>query len=111
MYRSEKTAKYAKGSFSLFHDDCDCQIVPEWDRDQAHIEGYDPDRMYSEYMHARSLIENGGLDDDTYRMIKATTKGNPDNPNDPNTLVYLMRRLYPDRYKDGYGVPRPSRSH
>lgn len=42
VYRSEKTAKYAKGSFSLFHDDCDCQIVPEWDRDQAHIEAMTP---------------------------------------------------------------------
>ena len=70
------------------------------------IEGYDPDRMYSEYMHARNLIENGGLDDDTYRMIKATTKGNPDNPNDPNTLVYLMRRLLQTDTRTGMGVPR-----
>ena len=41
----------------------------------------------------------------------AQVPSNPDNPNDPNTITYVMRRLYPDRYKDGYGVPRPSHSN
>ncbi|MFT8592435.1 MAG: hypothetical protein ABF747_02320 [Bifidobacterium sp.] len=49
VYHSEKSA----GEFSEWHNDCHCQIVPEWDRETAHIEGYDPEGMYSQYLQAR----------------------------------------------------------
>lgn len=50
VYHSSKLA----GGDEHFHDDCDCQIVADFDKDQAHIEGYDPDRYYQMYQAARS---------------------------------------------------------
>lgn len=49
VYWSRETA----GLNDHWHNDCDCQIVAEWDRDKAHIEGYDPDRLYEMYQAAR----------------------------------------------------------
>lgn len=49
VYLSQGTA----GINDHYHDDCDCMVVAEWDRDKAHIEGYDPDRLYDMYRAAR----------------------------------------------------------
>lgn len=57
VYHSESTA----GEHDDWHDDCDCQVVMSWDRDEPHIEGYDPDRMYGEYMAATEEV--GGAHD------------------------------------------------
>ena len=75
-----------KGSGNEFHHDCDCEIVPSWDRKKAHIDGYDPDAMYDRYQQAREAVMNMGED-----------------PNDSHTLLAVMRRLHPDAYKDGIG--------
>lgn len=85
VYLSEKLAGI-KGSGNEFHHDCDCEIVPSWDRKKAHIDGYDPDAMYDRYQQAREAVMNMGED-----------------PNDSHTLLAVMRRLYPDAYKDGIG--------
>ncbi|MFR0868702.1 MAG: hypothetical protein ACLSGS_06645 [Adlercreutzia sp.] len=66
----------------------------------AHIEGTIP-TAYAEYLNARSKIENDELDDDTYRMIKATTKG-VESTTQHDHLCDAP--TYPDRYKDGYGA-------
>lgn len=62
-----------------YHDDCDCQVVVEFDREQHHIEGYDPDRLYDIYMRARS--SSGAATD--------------------KAIAAEMRRLEPDLFKDG----------
>lgn len=62
-----------------YHDDCDCQVVPSWDAESAHIEGYDPDGLFAVYEKAR---EEAGS-------------------NDPNDIAAAMRRLEPDRFTDG----------
>lgn len=49
VYWSRETA----GLNDHWHNDCDCQIVAEWDRDRAHIDGYDPDRLHEMYQAAR----------------------------------------------------------
>ena len=85
VYLSEKLAGI-KGSGNEFHHDCDCEIVPSWDRKKAHIDGYDPDAMYDRYQQAREAVMNRGED-----------------PNDSHTLLAVMRRLHPDAYKDGIG--------
>lgn len=61
-----------------WHDKCDCQIIPEWDAQNAHIEGYDPDAMYERYQEAVKVA--GG---------------------DQKDIVAALRRLYPDQYTDG----------
>lgn len=85
VYLSEKAAGI-KGSGNGFHNDCDCEIVPSWDRKKAHIDGYDPDAMYDRYTQARKAVMRMGED-----------------PNDPHTLLAVMRRLHPEAYKDGIG--------
>lgn len=50
VYHSRETA----GEFSQFHDHCDCQIVPQWESQRAHIEGFDPDALFEVYLEARS---------------------------------------------------------
>lgn len=81
VYHSEATAGDESNEY---HDDCNCQVVPEWDKDQAHIEGYDPDLMYAQYMSARA-----GLGD--YPETK--------------DVLANMRRMYPDSFTDG-AIPR-----
>src|SRR5699024_3072667 len=41
-----------------YHDDCDCQIVPDWS-DNPVLEGYDPDGMYEQYKDAREAADSG----------------------------------------------------
>lgn len=61
-----------------YHDDCNCQIVPQFEGESAHIEGYDPDRLYDMYNVAR---ESSGATTD--REIAAE-----------------MRRLFPGEFTD-----------
>lgn len=77
VYNTEKTAGVDP---SHYHDDCDCQVVPEWERGQVHIAGYDPDAMYSRYLDAAGQVGN-------------TT--------DTKAILAQMRRAYPDAYTDG----------
>lgn len=82
VYHSKKTAGEEP---SDFHDDCDCAVVAEWDRDAHHIEGYDPDRLYDMYLEARGET---GERVPTQKQIAAA-----------------LRRLYPDEFKDGVHAP------
>lgn len=75
VYHSKQLA----GDGNDYHDDCNCQVVVEWDAAPAHIQGYDPDAMYSRYQAARNSANSG----------------------DPNEIAAAMRRLYPDQYTDG----------
>lgn len=69
----------AAGEFDHWHDDCDCQIVPQWDAERAHIDGYDPDEMYAQYQAAREAV-NGRTDKE---------------------IASAMRRLFPESFTDG----------
>lgn len=80
VYMSKKTAGMVA---SDYHDDCDCQIVPEWDSGSSNIEGYDPDRLYSQYLQARDAA--------------GTT--------DPKDVAAYMRRMFPDDFTDGVTSP------
>lgn len=73
------TQTSAGGDWNSFHDDCRCQVVPEWDRDQHHIEGYDPDAMFDKYQTASEAAGSGNT----------------------NAILAEMRRLYPDDFTDG----------
>lgn len=79
VYHTKTTA----GMFDKFHDDCDCQIVPEWDQHAAHIDGYDPDAMHARFLHAQREAGTGNTDQ----------------------ILAQMRRLYPDAYSDGVHTP------
>lgn len=83
VYPSEETARTAKGG-GAYHNHCDCMIVPEWDREVAHIEGYDPDKLYEMYQNGRA--ESGSQD--------------------PRDIAQAMRRLYPTQLSDGLDVVR-----
>lgn len=75
VYHSKKSAGETA---SHFHDDCDCQIVPSWDK-SPFIEGYDPDEMYDQYMSARNDSGSGSQKD----------------------IAASMRRLFPESFTDG----------
>lgn len=77
VYLSAKSA--GKENPSHYHDDCDCEAVVEFDAEQAHIAGYDPDAMYERYSAA----------------VAAT------NSYDPNALAKSLRRQFPDDVTDG----------
>lgn len=83
VYASSNTA----GEINKFHSHCDCEIVPSWKGRTAFIHGYDPDAMYDRYRAARELvIESGGDRNDEYLITEK------------------MRRLFPEKYKDGVGA-------
>lgn len=73
VYHSRETA----GEFDQWHTDCDCQVVPSFDAQQTHIDGYDPDRLYEMYQSAWS---EGATDEE---------------------VAYRMRRMFPDVFTDG----------
>lgn len=79
VYHSRETA----GISDHFHDDCDCQIVSQWD-DAAAIDGYDPDELYGMYMTARQELEGAG------NLA----------PRD-DEIAARMRRLFPESFTDG----------
>ena len=82
VYHSQATAgdKARAGFGTDFHDDCDCQIVVEWDADTHHIAGYDPDAMYARYVAARAT-----------QGPHPSTQG----------ILASMRRMNPGAYTDG----------
>lgn len=77
VYWSAKQA----GEFDKYHDHCNCQVVPSWDAEQAHIEGYDPDAMFARYKAAWDAAGGSGAQADA--------------------VAFEMRRLFPDKYTDG----------
>lgn len=77
VYLSRETAGIAADHY---HDDCDCQVTPMWERGNAAIEGYDPDRMYDMYLQARDAA-SGATDRD---------------------IAAAMRELFPDAFTDGH---------
>ncbi len=79
VYHTKATA----GEGRDFHDDCDCQVVVEFDKDRHHIAGYDPDAMFARYARARAAAGSS----------------------DPSAVTAAMRRLYPDQYTDGVVEP------
>lgn len=84
VYLSERSATVT-GLMRKYHNDCDCQVVGEWDKDTHHIEGYDPDTMYDKYLHARDAAESesGGQTPST------------------ESILANMRRMYPNDFTDG----------
>lgn len=74
------------GEGDEYHDECDCQVVPEWDADGNHIAGYDPDAMYERYLEARQIVE---------------ASLPPGAPIATSDILAALRRLYPDLYTDG----------
>ena len=82
VYHSEASAGALGAASESFHDSCDCQVVPEWDADRAHIEGYDPDAMYDRYEQAR----------------EAWMAQNPGRSPQAGDLAPVLRDLFPDQY-------------
>lgn len=76
IYKSEATA----GEFTKYHNDCHCQIVPDWDKESSHIEGYDPDLLYSRYEQARESLG-------PYPK--------------PDEILASMRKMFPNDFTDG----------
>lgn len=59
------SAEKAGGNMSKYHPDCDCEIIPSWDKKNPRIEGYDPDKLYDAYLKARDSLgkENPTLEE------------------------------------------------
>lgn len=49
----------AAGELRKYHNDCNCEIVPSWDKDKPIVEGYDPDDLYQRYLKCRETVEDG----------------------------------------------------
>lgn len=80
VYLTRETAGLVREDY---HDDCDCAIVPEWESGSSHIDGYDPDLLYGQYMAAREAAESG----------------------DPKEIAAYMRRMFPESFTDGVVAP------
>lgn len=76
VYMTRETAGMARDHY---HDDCDCQVVADFSKDAAHIEGYDPDGMYDMYLAARQSAGSG----------------------DQKVIAAEMRRMFPESFTDG----------
>lgn len=76
VYLTKRTAGIVAEDY---HDDCNCAIVPSFEADDAHIEGYDPDRLFAQYEAAREVSGSG----------------------DPKDIAASMRRMFPDEFTDG----------
>lgn len=74
----------AGGAGHRYHSLCDCEIVPEFDAQAAHMDGYNPDAMYAEYSVSKMAAEADGL------------------ASDDKAIAEMMRELFPDKYTDGH---------
>lgn len=52
------SAEAAGGDMNDYHNDCDCEPIPSWDKKNPKIEGYDPDRLFERYKACRATIES-----------------------------------------------------
>lgn len=77
VYHSKETA----GALKQWHSHCDCMIVPSWDKELAHIAGYDPDAYYKRYQQAYALAQ-------------------ADKDVSANNVTHYMRKLFPGQYTD-----------
>jgi hypothetical protein len=50
-YHTAETASHA-------HPDCDCRIVPSWDKKNPTVEGYDPDMYYDMWKHPEKYMSS-----------------------------------------------------
>lgn len=59
------SAEAAGGDMNKYHHDCDCEIIPSWDKNNPKIEGYDPEKLYQKYLKARESLgkENPTLEE------------------------------------------------
>ncbi|MDO4665179.1 MAG: hypothetical protein Q4A71_03080 [Actinomycetaceae bacterium] len=74
-----------------FHTDCDCQIVPSFEKKAAHLSGYDPDAMFAVYKPA-------------YAAAKAKHGGRAGE----SETAAMIREMFPDKVTDGKGRKRRS---
>lgn len=51
VYASKGSALTAHGMFR-YHGGCDCTVAPSWGGDDPKIDGYDPDKLYEQYLRA-----------------------------------------------------------
>ena len=65
-YQSAETASHA-------HANCDCRIVPSWDKKNPAVEGYDPDEYYEQYID--SGFKGGGSGGKSERAAKDLGNG------------------------------------
>ena len=76
VYRSEASGMAAQ------HSRCNCSVVPSWDAEKAHIDGYDPKSAYRMYKAARKKAESDGSTADA-------------------AVAGKLRELFPDDLTDG----------
>lgn len=115
-YHSEGTA----GIDREFHDNDDCEIVPEWRQGANRIEGYAPDRYLALYNQAREILEHPGRMPDklaesikqgsTYTATITQSNGrthsrtyDAGDPNNVNSLATVLRYLHPELFADEHG--------
>ncbi|MBT1166731.1 hypothetical protein [Bifidobacterium simiarum] len=100
----------AAGAMNKFHPDCDCEIIPSWDKKNPKIEGYDDSKFKKRYMEARRMLEDKTVPEELMNGLlkikpylephhKKSWYG-PEDPNNVNSIAYLMRHLHPDEYTD-----------
>lgn len=54
------------GALGQYHKECDCEIIPSWDKKKPRIDGYDPEALYKRYLSCRGTVE-GTLTEERYR--------------------------------------------
>src|SRR5690606_20920126 len=59
---SSEAAAGGGGDEHKFHADCDCQVVPTWDKG-ARLDGYDPDALYEKYARAAAHADSQSTSD------------------------------------------------
>ncbi|WP_190972801.1 VG15 protein [Bifidobacterium rousetti] len=100
----------AAGAMNQYHHDCDCVPVPSWDRKNPKVAGYDDKEYEKRYLEARRMLENHTVPEklmDGLLRIKPYLEPKhrkswygPEDPNNANSITYLMRHLHPDEFVD-----------
>lgn len=88
VYHSKETA----GALKSWHSHCDCMIVPSWEKNSAHIAGYDPDTYYKRYKQAYALAQ-------AEKDVSI------------NNVARHMRKLFPNQYTDNTSTKKKRSAH
>lgn len=75
-YHSEHSAKFGSDG-DKYHNDCDCQIVVDYDVTNPSLAGYEPDKLFKEYEEATKNADGSSLKDvlQGYRKVQAEKDG------------------------------------
>lgn len=78
MLASRGFAYLSEEAASHTHANCDCRVIPSWDKDNPAVQGYDPDLYYDMWKHPEKYKEAQLEQKEEIELVKISAEQFPD---------------------------------